>query len=206
MIERLLLGTGNKKKRLEMAALLQDLPLELRTLAEYPGIAEVVEDGHTFAENAAKKATGYALATGCWTVCDDSGICVAALDGAPGIYSARFAGPDADDRANNDLLLARLSGVPTAERGAHYVCHIALADPQGQVRVSCEAICRGRVLEQPDGEGGFGYDPLFEILEYHTTFGRLGPVAKGVVSHRARALREFRRQLQHLQRKLGAVS
>jgi XTP/dITP diphosphohydrolase len=204
MIERLVLGTGNKKKLREMAALLQDLPLALQTLEDYPGIPEVVEDGQTFAENAAKKASGYALATGCWTVCDDSGISVEALSGAPGIYSARFAGPAADDQANNHLLLTRLHGLPAAKRGAHYTCHIALADPSGRVRIRSEAICRGRVRLEPDGQGGFGYDPLFEILEYHTTFGRLGPAAKSVLSHRARALRDFQRQFRQLQSELGA--
>lgn len=191
MIDRLLLGTGNRKKRLEMEDLLQGQDVRLLTLADFPGIPDVVEDGESFAENAAKKARGYALASGCWTVCDDSGISVDALGGAPGIYSARFAGPDADDEANNRLLLERLSGVPDERRGAHYTCHIALADPQGKVRLTSEAICRGRVRHLASGQGGFGYDPLFEVLEYHTTFGELGPAAKRAISHRARALRDF---------------
>lgn len=191
MIDRLLLGTGNRKKRLEMEDLLQGQGLRLLTLSDFPGIPDVVEDGESFAENAGKKATGYALASGCWTVCDDSGISVDALGGAPGIYSARFAGPGADDEANNRLLLERLSGVSDEGRGAHYTCHIALADPQGKIRLRSEAICRGRVRHGAAGQGGFGYDPLFEVLEYHTTFGDLGPAAKRAISHRARALRDF---------------
>jgi XTP/dITP diphosphohydrolase len=202
MIERLVLGTGNRKKLLEMQGLLQGTGLQLQTLADFSEITEVVEDGHSFAENAAKKACGYALATGCWTVCDDSGISVDALDGAPGIYSARFAGEHADDAANNRLLLEKLKGVPDDERTAYYTCHIALADPRGAIRIRSEGICRGRLRHEADGQGGFGYDPLFELLEYHVTFGRLGVVAKSVISHRARALRDFCRQLAALQRSL----
>lgn len=209
MIERLLLGTGNRKKRLEMEGLLRGAGVQLQTLADFEGISEVVEDGLSFAENAEKKARGYALATGLWTVCDDSGICVDALNGAPGIYSARFAGPNADDEANNRLLLEKLAGVPDDERSAYYACHIALSDPSGTIRIRSEGICRGRLRHEADGQGGFGYDPLFELLEYHVTFGRLGSVAKSVISHRARALRDFCRQfalLQHAGRLKGALS
>jgi XTP/dITP diphosphohydrolase len=199
MIDRLVLGTGNRKKLLEMEGLLQGTGLRLLTLSDFTGITEVVEDGHSFAENAEKKARGYALATGCWTVCDDSGISVDALNGAPGIYSARFAGPGANDDANNRLLLEKLKGVPDDERTAYYTCHIALADPSGTIRIRSEGICRGRLRHELDGQGGFGYDPLFELMEYHVTFGRLGSAAKSVISHRARALRDFCRQLQQLQ-------
>lgn len=202
MIDRLVLGTGNRKKLLEMEGLLRGTGLRLQTLADFEGITEVVEDGHSFAENAEKKARGYALATGCWTVCDDSGISVDALGGAPGIYSARFAGPDADDGANNHLLLEKLAGVPDRERTAHYSCHIALADPSGTIRIRSDGICRGQLRHEADGQGGFGYDPLFELMEYHITFGRLGSVAKSVISHRARALRDFCRQLAQLQQTL----
>lgn len=204
MIEKLVLGTGNVKKRLEMAELLEGLGIKLLTLSDFGAVPEVVEDGATFAENAAKKAVGYAIATGCWTVCDDSGICVDALGGEPGIYSARFAGLDADDQANNRKLLEKLAGVPNDKRGAHYTCHIALADPSGVIRLTAEAICRGRLRHEADGQGGFGYDPLFEVLEYHKTFGCLGSVAKRAISHRAKALREFRRQLAILQQSEAA--
>ncbi|MBL8889913.1 MAG: RdgB/HAM1 family non-canonical purine NTP pyrophosphatase [Planctomycetaceae bacterium] len=202
MIDCLVLGTGNRKKLREMEGLLQGTGLRLQTLADFTGITEVVEDGTSFAENAEKKARGYALATGCWTVCDDSGICVDALNGAPGIYSARFAGEHANDEANNRLLLEKLKGVPDDERTAYYVCHIALADPTGTIRIRSEAICRGRLRQEADGQGGFGYDPLFELFEYHVTFGRLGTAAKSVISHRARALREFCGQLARLQQTL----
>ncbi len=206
MIERLVLGTNNSKKLGEMAGLLRGTGLQLSTLAEFPGISEVDEDGSSFAENAAKKATEYARATGHWTVCDDSGICVDALGGAPGIYSARFAGPHADDQANNDLLLEKLRNVADEDRGAFYACHIALADPAGEIRICSDGICRGRVRRQRDGQGGFGYDPLFELVEYHTTFGRLGIAAKSVISHRARALRDFCRQLNLLLQQLRTSS
>lgn len=126
-----------------------------------------------------------------WTVGEDSGLCVDALRGEPGIYSARYAGPDATDEDNNEKLIANLEGVPAAKRTAHYVCHVCLANSEGDVVVSCEAICRGRIREQPAGTGGFGYDPLFEIPELHRTFGQLEGPAKAVLSHRARAMRRF---------------
>ena len=114
---------------------------------------------------------------------------ILAQEGAPGVYSARFAGPQATDQANNERLLKELAQTPLYERSAHYVCHIAVSDPLGVVRADCESYCRGRIRLEPAGEAGFGYDPLFEIVEYHRTFGQLGDSIKSVLSHRARALR-----------------
>lgn len=196
MFDTIVLGTRNLKKRRELEGLLSVRGIKVLTLDDFPASTEVVEDGLTFAANAAKKANEYALQTGHWVVCDDSGISVDALGGEPGIYSARFAGPAATDVDNLNLLLERLAGIPAEKRGAHYTCHIALADPSGTIRFQCEEICRGRVLENIHGEGGFGYDPVFQVLEYHLTFGQLGTAAKSMLSHRARAMRVFLHALQ----------
>lgn len=185
----LLLGTGNRKKGAELAQLLSPYGLVLKTLADLDDVAEVVEDGDTFAANACKKASQQARHTGLWTLGEDSGIVVDALDGRPGVYSARYAGPQATDEENNRLLLEELGDLPLEQRTAHYVCHASLADPQGVIRAEHEAECQGRIRFEPAGQGGFGYDPLFEIPEYHRTFGELGPEVKRVLSHRGRALR-----------------
>jgi XTP/dITP diphosphohydrolase len=150
-------------------------------------VPDVVEDGETFGENAAIKATRTARVLGHWTLGEDSGLCVDALDGGPGIRSARFSGEDADDLDNNRLLIQRLRDVPQQQRGACYVCHVAVSDPAGEVRLSVEATCRGRIVDQARGENGFGYDPHFLLREYHLTFGELAPVVKQYLSHRARA-------------------
>ena len=191
MIDSIVLGTRNLKKRRELEELLLGQTIVVKTLDDFEGIGEVDEDGDTFAANAAKKATEYARAIGHWTVCDDSGISVDALGGAPGIFSARFAGPNAGDQDNNRLLLEKMEGVPLEKRGAFYTCHIALADPSGKIHIACEEICRGVLRTQLHGSGGFGYDPLFELPEYHLTFGELGAASKRMLSHRARAIRVF---------------
>jgi XTP/dITP diphosphohydrolase len=159
------------------------------TLADLPGAIEVVEDGDSFAANAVLKASQQAKQLGRWVLADDSGLEVDALDGAPGIYSARFAGPEAIDHQNNDRLLERLAEVPLEKRTAHYVCHVAVADPAGTIRAESHDVCRGRIRREPAGGNGFGYDPLFEVVEYHRTFGELGPTVKQMLSHRSRALR-----------------
>jgi XTP/dITP diphosphohydrolase len=160
----------------------------VQSVEAFDGVPDVVEDGETFGENAAIKATRTARVLGHWTLGEDSGLCVDALDGAPGIYSARFSGEEATDLGNNRLLIERLAGVPDPQRGAHYVCHVAVSDPGGEVRLSVEATCRGRIVEEARGENGFGYDPHFLLREYHRTFGELAPVVKQQLSHRARAL------------------
>jgi XTP/dITP diphosphohydrolase len=194
----LVLGTANRKKGLELAALLAPAGLELRTLADFPGAASVVEDGESFAANAVLKATVQARHLGHWVAADDSGLAVDALGGAPGVFSARYAGPDATDQTNNRRLLDELAGVPWAQRDARFVCHIAVSDPSGTVRAESEASCRGRIRFQPQGTHGFGYDPLFEIVEYHQTFGTLGELVKSCLSHRARAVCRLLPQLWEL--------
>jgi len=186
----LVLGTHNRKKGLELAHLLAPFGFELRTLAEFPNPLEVEETGESFAENATLKAVQQAVHLKAWVLGEDSGLVVDALGGRPGIYSARFAAPDATDEMNNAHLLQELADVPEHKRTAHYVCHVTLADPFGQPRANWESICRGRIRKTPVGTGGFGYDPLFEIAEYHRTFAELG-AAKAVLSHRARAMRRL---------------
>lgn len=188
----LVLGTRNKKKRKELEYLLQPYhEIELRTLDEYPSSVEVEETGTTFAENAALKATEQAQALKQWVLGEDSGISVAALDGDPGVYSARFSGENATDASNNALLLEKLEGVPREQRNAWYTCSMALSDPSGEIKIRCEGFCHGRILTKEVGEAGFGYDPMFEIAEYHKTFGQMGDAVKAILSHRARANRIF---------------
>ncbi|PHS15230.1 MAG: non-canonical purine NTP pyrophosphatase, RdgB/HAM1 family [Blastopirellula sp.] len=185
------LGTHNQKKRLEMQRLLIPVGIQLLTLDDFPDAIEVVEDGDSFAANATLKATQQAVHLKQWVIGEDSGLAVDALQGAPGIYSARFSGEEATDESNNAFLLEKLSGVPHQKRTAHYVCHMTLSDPAGQVLADSEDRCNGVILEQPRGTGGFGYDPLFEIPEYHRTFGEMGITVKSALSHRARASRKF---------------
>jgi len=183
----LVIASRNAKKVGEIAGLLAAHDVMVQSVDKFDGVPDVVEDGETFAENAALKATQTARVLCQWTLGEDSGLCVDALDGGPGIRSARFSGEDADDLDNNRLLIQRLRDVPQQQRGACYVCHVAVSDPAGEVRLSVEATCRGRIVDQARGENGFGYDPHFLLREYHLTFGELAPVVKQYLSHRARA-------------------
>jgi len=198
----LVLGTHNRKKGLELESLLRPFGFELKTLADYSNAIEVVEDGDSFAANARLKATQQAQHLDQWVIGEDSGLCVKALNGEPGIYSARFSGDDATDEKNNAELLRRLDGVPPEKRGAFYVCHVTLSDPNGSAVIDCEETCHGRIVSTPRGNGGFGYDPLFEIREYHKTFGELGSSVKSTLSHRSRAIRLFVPQLLRLANEL----
>jgi XTP/dITP diphosphohydrolase len=194
----LVLGTHNKKKGQELRDLLDPHGIALKTLVDFPNAIDVVEDGNSFAANAALKATQQARHVGEWVIAEDSGLSVDALKGRPGIYSARYAGEDATDLDNNQRLLEELVGVPLERRTAHYVCHISLSDPDGQIHVDCEDVCHGRIRLEPAGSAGFGYDPLFEVIEYHQTFGQLGAVVKSLLSHRGRAMRHFLPRLLHV--------
>ncbi len=194
----LVLGTRNAKKRKEIEEILGDLPLLLNDLSQYADAPEVVEDGVTFEANARKKASETARALGQWVLGEDSGLVVPVLNGRPGVYSARFAGKQGDDEANNNRLLAELAPHGPEQRDAYYVCVAALADPTGAVRAVTEGRCHGRILTERRGQGGFGYDPLFLIPEYHRTFGELSPRVKHALSHRARALAKLRPALWEL--------
>ncbi len=196
----IVLGTHNRKKGIELTRLLGRFGFQIKTLGDFPNSLEIIEDGQTFAANARLKATGQARHLREWTLGEDSGLAVYALDGAPGIYSARFSGADATDARNNQFLLERLRDVRLSRRTAHYVCHVTLSDPEGHVRAESEATCSGRIALHPAGHAGFGYDPLCEIVEYHRTFGQLGDTVKSVLSHRGRAIRRFVPQLLHILR------
>ena len=197
---RLVIATRNPPKGQELAELLAPLGVEVRTLVDYPAALEVEESGETFAANAALKACRQAAHLGEWVLADDSGLEVDSLAGRPGVHSARYAGPKATDQQNNQRLLEELAGVPPERRTARYVCHVTLADAQGAIRAEAEAYCRGRIAEQPRGSHGFGYDPLFEIIEYHRTFGELPPAVKACLSHRARAVQAIAGQIERLVR------
>jgi len=195
---KLVLGTRNPKKRIEIAEILGDFGLELADLTAWPTMPEVEETGDTFEANARLKATAFATGTGHWALGEDSGLVVPALGGAPGVYSARYAGEHHDDAANNAKLLAELDATSDDDRGAYYVCSAALADPAGEVKAVVEGRCHGRILREGRGTGGFGYDPLFEIREYHRTFGELSAAVKHALSHRGRALGKLRVVLREL--------
>jgi XTP/dITP diphosphohydrolase len=191
MARLLVLGSRNRKKLGELAELLQPHGLVLKTLADFPESIEVEETGDTFAANARLKAVIQAKHLKQWVLGEDSGLSVDALGGAPGVRSARFSDPGATDERNNALLLEKLRDMPLEQRGAYYTCHAVLSDPDGSVRAESVGTCRGRILTQAAGSGGFGYDPLFEVIEYHRTFGELAPAVKRVLSHRSRAMREL---------------
>jgi XTP/dITP diphosphohydrolase len=184
----LVLGTKNPGKVRELVELLAPAQLCIKTLDDFPNSPDVDETGDTFAANAALKAVAQARHSGSWVLGEDSGIVVDALGGAPGIYSARYAGPQATDEQNNQRLLRELGDTPPAKRTAHYACCLALCDPSGAVRAQCAARCHGRIALAPAGSAGFGYDPLFEIVEYHRTCAELGEAVKSVLSHRSRAV------------------
>lgn len=192
MSGRIVVGTRNAKKRQELMEILGGFGLQVLDLTSFPGAPEVEEDGATFLDNACKKAVELARHLKEWVLGEDSGLVVPALGGQPGVYSARYAGKQGDDEANNEKLLAELAPLPDHQRAAYYVCTAALADPEGQVRATVEGRCHGVILRERRGTGGFGYDPLFMIPEYHATFGELSPTVKHALSHRGRALAQLR--------------
>jgi XTP/dITP diphosphohydrolase len=188
----LLVASQNPGKAREIAALLEGLPVQVRSLADVPGVTLPEETGETFAANAALKAAAVAGATGEWALADDSGLVVPALDGAPGLHSARVAPTDPQRIA---WLLARLAGRPPNERQAHFVCVIVLTDPEGEVQGTWEGRVAGRILEAPRGTGGFGYDPVFFYEPAGRSFAEMTREEKAAVSHRGQALRQFRAAL-----------
>jgi XTP/dITP diphosphohydrolase len=195
----LILGTRNRKKIEELRDLLADLPIRVSDLTEFGEASDIVEDGGSFEANGRKKATGLAKAIRQWVLSDDSGLVVPALGGEPGVDSALYAGKHGDDEANNDKLLDRLAKVPDELRSAYYVCVLVLSNPDGEVVAVTEGRCHGRIVKERRGIGGFGYDPLFLVPEYHQTFGELSLRVKQALSHRARALAKMRPVIrQHL--------
>lgn len=187
MQSELLIATYNAGKINEFARLLADLPLRLRGLSEFPGVSEVEETGDTFAENAKLKSEFYSELTGRLTLADDSGLEVEALDGAPGVRSARYAGPGASDTQRTARLLEELNATEDAHRRARFVCVIAIADPVTSMVELFRGECTGRIAREPKGTEGFGYDPVFLPGGYAHTFGELPSEIKNRISHRGRA-------------------
>jgi XTP/dITP diphosphohydrolase len=196
----LLLGTRNPGKVIEIVNILADSGWSLSSLQQFPNVGEAEENFMTFAENAIAKAQFYSSATGLCALADDSGLEVAALGGAPGVFSARYAGADASDADRRALLLSELMKVGDRERRARFVAVVAIATPDGNVLNLSEGICEGTITHAPRGTGGFGYDPLFIPDGYDQTFAELPDTIKNQISHRARALlgtRTFLSQLDH---------
>ena len=190
---KLVLATQNPKKLKEMNEILSHLGVEVVSEAELGVRIEVEETGETFTDNARLKATAVMQATGLPAVADDSGLCVDALNGGPGVYSARFGGEGLDDKGRYTLLLQNLRGQTT--RAAHFTCSIACAFPNGDT-ITAEGQAPGTIAFAPMGEGGFGYDPVFFVTDKAKTFAQLTQEEKAEISHRGKALREFTTKLE----------
>jgi XTP/dITP diphosphohydrolase len=186
----LILGTRNQKKLAELRRILEasGVDVSVTSLSEYPDMPEVAETGATFTENALLKARAVVAYTGRPAVAEDSGLCVDALNGMPGVLSARWAGRQGDDQANLDLVLAQLADVAEPDRGAHFACAAAIVLPSGTERVA-EGRLYGRLVRAPRGTNGFGYDPIFLPDSSELTTAEMEPAAKDAISHRGRALR-----------------
>jgi len=191
MMSEIIVATKNTGKVRELKKLLVDLPLQLKSLNEFPNIVEAKEIGASFAENAVIKAQSYALQTKHLSLADDSGLEVEALDGAPGVFSARYAGEDADDRGKIAKLLYELGKTQDTRRSARFVCVMAISDEKGEVKFLAEGICNGKIALTPSGANGFGYDPIFVPDGFEQTFGELSDQIKQQISHRAQAVKKI---------------
>jgi XTP/dITP diphosphohydrolase len=191
VMRTLVVATKNDKKLYELKRYLKTVRADVISLKEFPDTPKIIENKQTFKENAAKKALVVSRFVGGLTIADDSGICVKALGGAPGVKSARFAGSAKDNKANNRKMLRLLSGTPLNRRKAKFVCAVAIAD-NGKIVKLIEEDCGGLIAFEEKGVHGFGYDPLFLIPKYGKTFGQLGLKAKDRMSHRSKALEKAR--------------
>jgi len=201
MKRKILVASTNPGKLAELRACL-DLDVEWVSLSGFGDISEIIEDGKTFAENARKKALGYAKATGCWTIADDSGLVIDSLDGAPGVKSARFSGEKSNDRGlldhkNMSKVLQLLNGVPAEKRTCRFVCCLCLASPE-KILIETEGTLEGFIGEEKKGENGFGYDPIFYVSELKKTVAQLSPEEKNAISHRGNAIRKLKPLLNKL--------
>jgi len=205
MSHQLLLATRNKGKIEEFRRILDAVApgeIDLVGLDQFPNLHDVVEDGKTFQENALKKAREMSIATGIPAIADDSGLCVDALGGDPGIYSARWAGAHGDDAANTEKVLAQLVDVPDEKRSAHFTCAAALVLPDGREHV-CEEIFEGSILFAPIGDHGFGYDPLFRPHGLAISSAQMSAEEKDSISHRGKSLRAIAPHVITLLKSLG---
>jgi len=197
MSQNLLIATRNNKKKKELQTILGNWDVKLLTLDDIEEMPEIEEDGATFIENATKKAKTISALSGFITLADDSGLEVDALGGAPGIFSARFAGIDADDEMNNRKLMALMQNISEVNRTACFVCVIAIATPAGIVQTA-QGVCKGKIEMARRGQGGFGYDPLFIPAGFNKTFAELSDDEKNEISHRGKALQEAKPLLQRI--------
>ncbi len=193
----IVLATRNRRKAEELTRILEGFRVRFKTLDDYPSCPEVDEDQPTFEGNAIKKAKAVAQCTGTVALADDSGLEVFALDGAPGVFSARYAGERAGDRANVSKLLVDMKGVPMSQRSARFVCCLALAFPGGEVKVF-RGTAEGSITTEPHGSFGFGYDPIFVPEGHDRTFAEMSASEKDALSHRNAALRQCREYLQQI--------
>jgi XTP/dITP diphosphohydrolase len=183
-----LIATKNFGKIIEMKQLLSALPIRLRDLSEFPEASDVEETGSTFSENAVLKASAYAIQTGIWSLADDSGLEVKALGGAPGVFSARYAGENSTDNEKISKLLDEIGQIDNAPRTARFVCAVAIADESGQIKFQAAGSCSGMIALARHGNHGFGYDPIFIPDGFDQTFGELSPEIKQQISHRSAAI------------------
>ncbi len=190
---QILVATSNVGKIRELGKLLTELPVSLRSLSEFPNISEVEETGGTFAENAVLKAKGYAIQTKVWSLADDSGLEVEALGGAPGVYSARYAGENTNYETKIAKLLNELE--QTTNRNARFACVMAISDEKGKIKFLAEGACNGKIALSPQGRNGFGYDPIFIPDGFEQTFGEISDEIKQKISHRAKATKKIIRYL-----------
>ncbi len=200
---KLLVATNNAGKINELNELLADLPIQLFGLKHFENTFEPEETGSTFAENAILKANSYALQTGFWALSDDSGLEVTALNGAPGVFSARYAGENATDKERIVKLLDELAATNDESRRARFVCAMAIADETSKIKFLAEGVCDGKIALKPRGANGFGYDPIFVPDGYEQTFGELSSAIKGKISHRSRAIVKIMRFLRDFPRFYG---
>ena len=189
-LENLVLATRNKGKIVEMTNLLHGSGVRVQSLNDFAEIPEVVEDGNTFEANALKKARFVASTLEFAALADDSGLCVDVLSGRPGVLSAIYSGPDSDDRHRYLKVLEEMTNIEDPFRTARFVCALALVLPNGEEKLF-QGVCEGRILKEPRGTGGFGYDPIFYFEEFGMSFGEMDLETKNLVSHRGKALRLF---------------
>lgn len=197
-MNEIIIATKNAGKAKEFIQMFEPFGITVKTLLDYPELPDVEETGNTFAENALLKAEYASKQTGRPAIADDSGLVIDALDGRPGVYSARYAGSEKDDRANNRKVLDELKGVPADSRSARFTCVLAVSFPDDRSPVLVEGNCEGTVAFKEEGENGFGYDPLFVPEGYGMTMAQIEPAEKNAISHRAAALKKLQAVLPEL--------